>query len=76
MVRRADITIRTGRKWTASRALREAEERLRHADVMGMVNQERLGFGCITRANWKDAKSRERTGMVQREIGAVEEDST
>ncbi len=27
-VRKADIRIQTGRKWMASRALREAEERL------------------------------------------------
>lgn len=34
-VREAGIIVRTGRKWSASRALREAEDRLHHADIVG-----------------------------------------
>lgn len=47
-VRQADITVRTGRKWKADGALREAEERLQHVDIVGMVTQRRLGVGAIT----------------------------
>lgn len=63
-VRRANITVRTGRKWKAEGALREAEERLQHADIMGTVTQGRLGLGVITRASWKEAKAKDRRGMV------------
>lgn len=34
-VRQANIVVKTGRKWKASGALKEAEERLQHADIMG-----------------------------------------
>ena len=73
-VRQANITVKTGRKWKATRALREAEERLQHADIVGTVTQGRLGLGVITRASWKEAKAKERRGMVQKEIRAVEEE--
>lgn len=73
-VRQANITVKTGRKWKASGALREAEERLQHADIVGTVTQGRLGLGVITRASWKEAKAKERRGMVQKEIRAVEEE--
>ncbi|KAK0137644.1 hypothetical protein N1851_026134 [Merluccius polli] len=42
----ADIEVRTGRKWSASRALREAEDSLQHTDIVGSVAQGRLGLGC------------------------------
>lgn len=35
----ADISTQIGWKWKASGALREAEERLQHADIVGTVNQ-------------------------------------
>ncbi|KAJ7995782.1 hypothetical protein DPEC_G00248160 [Dallia pectoralis] len=74
-VRQANIVVKTGRKWKASGALREAKERLRHGDIMGTVTQGRLGLGVITRASWKEARAKERKGMVQKEIKAVEEES-
>lgn len=74
-VRQAIIVVKTGRKWKASGVLREAEERLQHGDIMGMVTQGRLGLGVITRASWKEARAKDRKGMVQKEIRAVEEES-
>lgn len=74
-VRQADIVVRTGRKWSASRALREAEDRLHHADIVGSVAQGRLGLGCSTRPNWQQAHPKERRCMVQREVRKVEEES-
>ncbi|KAK0147796.1 hypothetical protein N1851_012487 [Merluccius polli] len=65
-VRQADIEVRTGRKCSASRALREAEDCLHHADIIGSVAQGRLGLGCSTRASWIMANPKERRGMVQR----------
>lgn len=72
-VRQADIAVRTGRKWKADGALREAEERLQHADIVGTVTQGRLGLGAITRASWKEAKTRDWRGMVQKEIWAMKQ---
>lgn len=73
-VQQANITVNTGRKWKANGALREAEERLQHADIMGTVTQGRLGLGVITHASWKEARAKDRRGMVQKEIRAVEEE--
>ncbi|KAJ7986701.1 hypothetical protein DPEC_G00342620 [Dallia pectoralis] len=58
-VRQANIVVKTGPKWKASGALREAEEHLQHGDIMVTVTQGRLGLGVITRArgrslSWKD----------------------
>ena len=59
-VRQADIEVRTGRKWSASRALREAEDRLQHADIVRSVAQGRLGLGCSTRVSWVKANPKEK----------------
>ena len=56
-VRQADIEVGTGRKWSASRALREAEDRLQHADIVGSVAKGRLGLGCSTRVSCRDGDS-------------------
>lgn len=73
-VRQADIVVRTGRKWSASRALREAEDRLHHADIVGSVAQGRLGLGCSTRSSWQQADPKEQRS-VQREVQKAEEES-
>ncbi|VDI43594.1 Hypothetical predicted protein [Mytilus galloprovincialis] len=44
-VRTADVQVRTGRKWSASKAVSEAESRLRHKDIVGTVAVGRQGFG-------------------------------
>lgn len=74
-VRQAGIVVRTGRKWSASRALTEAEDRLHHADIVGTVAVGRLGLGCSTRISWKKADPKERRGMVQREVRKAEEET-
>lgn len=39
-----------------------------------MVNQGRLGLGCITRSSRKDAKPKEQWGTVQKEIQVAEKE--
>lgn len=74
LVRQADITIRSGRKWSANRAVADAEARLHHKDIVGTVNQGRLGLGVITRARWKEANAKGRRRLVQKELRMVEEE--
>ncbi|XP_061778568.1 uncharacterized protein LOC133569990 [Nerophis ophidion] len=74
-VRQAGIVVRSGIKWSASEALREAEDRLHHADIVGSVAQGRLGLGCSSRTNWNKANPKERRGLVQREVRKAEEES-
>lgn len=73
-VRQAGIVVRTGRKWSASRALTEAEVRLHHSDIVGTVAQGRLGLGCSTRVSWNNADPKKRRTMVQMEVRKAEEE--
>jgi hypothetical protein len=73
-ISKAGIRVRTGRKWNASEALKEAESRLEHQDIVGTVAQGRLGLGCVTRASWKSASTKERRELVQTEIRKKEEE--
>ena len=71
----AGIEVRTGRKWSASKAVEEAESRLRHEDIVGTVTRGRLGVGCISRTSWKAASVVDRRKLVQGKVRqAVEEE--
>lgn len=74
LVRQAGITIRTGRKWSASRAVADAEARLRYTDIVGTINQGRLGLAAMTRARWRDANAKGHRSLVQEELHMVEEE--
>lgn len=52
-VAQASITIRTGRKWKAADAVKEAESRLQHKVLVGRVAQGKAGLGN-TEALWYD----------------------
>ncbi|KAK0142174.1 hypothetical protein N1851_020156 [Merluccius polli] len=64
----------TLRSQVDSRALREAEDRLHHADIVVSVAQGGLGLGCSTRVSWVKANPEERGGMVQWEVRKAEEE--
>ncbi|KAK0142588.1 hypothetical protein N1851_019482 [Merluccius polli] len=65
---------RQGHKPPASRALREVEDCLQHADIVGSAAQGKLGLGCFTRVSWVKANPKERHGMLQREVRKAEEE--
>ena len=44
----AGIKLRSGRKWRIDDAVKLAEERLRHSDIIGSLTHGWLGLGCIT----------------------------
>ncbi|XP_069114421.1 uncharacterized protein [Argopecten irradians] len=74
-VREARVVTRTGRKWDAKQALKEAEARLRHGDIVGSVASGRLGLGTITRPRWGSANQRTRRDMAQAEIRSMDEEA-
>ena len=63
-VQGAQLDHRMRLMWKVQDAMEEAESRLRHKDLVGTVSQGRFGFGCITRAQWRE--------MVQREVSKHE----
>ncbi|XP_052281123.1 uncharacterized protein LOC127878636 [Dreissena polymorpha] len=75
LIRMAGIETRTGRKWSASQAVSQAESILRHKDIVGTTTEGRQGLGMIKPQRWSTADKRERSQMVQKEIRASEEES-
>lgn len=63
----------TGRKWRPGKAVQEATAALRHADIVGHVQQGRGGLGLTSRAVWSKANAPERRKMVVQEVWHQEE---
>lgn len=66
-------TPSTGHKLWASKALKEAKDRLLCAGITGYIAQGRLGQACSARLSWKKADPREGRGLVQREVSKAED---
>ena len=57
-VRKTGIETRTGMKWSASQAVKQAESRLRHKDIVGATCEGRRGLGSATHILWMDANQK------------------
>ena len=66
--------MRTGRKWRADKAVRVAESKLQHKDIMVKVAQGRQGLGYVTRSSWRLASVDDRRSLVQKDEYQEEED--
>ncbi len=73
-IRNAGIEVKTGRRWSASNAVEQAESRLRHQDIVGTSCQGRQGLGLNTRQPWSSATTVQRRELVQSEIRKEEEE--
>lgn len=73
-IRNAGIEIRTGRKWSASQAVAQAESQLKLKDVMGTTQVGRQGLGITKRKQWSTANDQEKRSMIQEEIRYMEEE--
>ena len=74
-VRKAGVEVRTGRKWSAAKAVDEAESRLRHKDIVGAVCIGRQGLGTAHTPRWRGADAAERRQLVQKDVRQREEES-
>ena len=70
-----NVCTRTGRKWSASQAVEQAETRLRHSDIVGTPCEGRMGLRNTKQSQWKTAEPQERRVLVQQEIRDMEEES-
>ena len=75
LIRQAGIETRTGRKWSASQAVEQAETRLRHRDIVGTPCEGRMGLGNNKQSKWNTAEPQERRAMVQQELRDMEDES-
>ncbi|XP_052260999.1 uncharacterized protein LOC127865146 [Dreissena polymorpha] len=73
-IRKAGIETRTGRKWSASQAVTQAESRLRQKDIVGTTTSGRQGLGISTCPRWSQAASGEKRKMVVDEVRKMEEE--
>ncbi|XP_045195004.2 uncharacterized protein LOC123550644 [Mercenaria mercenaria] len=74
LVRKAGIETRTGRKWSASQAVSQAESRLQHKDIVGTTAVGRQGLGIIKSQRWVSADSTTKRQMIQNEVRLAEEE--
>ena len=70
----AGVQTRTGRKWSASQAVKQAEDMLTIRDIVGNTCVGRQGLGSSKFKPWKAAKGKDRRDMVQEEIRREEEE--
>ena len=74
-VRKAGVTLPTGRKWAVQEAVDEATSRLKHKDIVGKVCTGRQGLGFGEAHNrWDTADCKEKRKMVTDELRNVEEE--
>ena len=61
LIRKAGIETRTGRKWSASQALSQAESRLRHKAIVGTTAVGRQCLGNTKPQRWTSSSNKERS---------------
>ena len=75
VVKNTQPEVRSGRKWTASSAVEEAESRLKHKEMVGATQTGRQGLGWTTHKWWYSSTDKERRGLVTQEIREAEEEN-
>ena len=74
LIRKAGIEIRTGRKWSASQAVSQAESRLRHKDIVGTTAVGRQGLGNTKPQRWTSSRNKERSQEWCQEMRLTKEE--
>lgn len=70
----AGIQVKTGRKWSAGKALEVAESRLRQKALVGSIATGHAGIGYFPTTRVENPKGKERQHLIQEEVRAgVEE---
>ncbi|XP_021365777.1 uncharacterized protein LOC110458420 [Mizuhopecten yessoensis] len=72
-IRNAGIQTRTGRKWSASQSVEQAEGALKHRDIVGATCSDRQGLGTTHFQTWEGSDDKEKRSLVQGEIRREEE---
>ena len=73
-VSEAGVQIRTGRKWSASASVSQAESMLTLRDIIGNTCIGRQGLGIDHFQQWDKSEGKERRDMVLQEVRKGEED--
>lgn len=65
-VAKAGIEVRTGRKWKAEEAVRQAESRLHHKRPVGVVTRGRASLGSFSTPTRASSKGRRNAALSRR----------
>ena len=68
------VVVRTGKKWSTKAAVQDAESRLRHKDLMGVVVHGRAGLGMFPTPQHKECKGMEKWKQIQEDVRAAVEE--
>ena len=68
LIRKAGIETRTGRKWSASQAVAQAESRLRQEEIVGTTAVGKQGLGTTKPRRWSSADGSEKRKMAVEEV--------
>lgn len=66
----AGVEVRTGRRWRAQEAVDQAEARLSHKELVGVVAIGRAGLGTTSTTQYSKARGKERRDFIQLEVRA------
>ena len=74
VIRHVSPEVRTGTKWSAAKAVQEAEASLQIKDIIGATQSGRAGLGSTPHQWFSKADSKGRRGMVITELHMFEEE--
>ncbi|XP_052280752.1 uncharacterized protein LOC127878274 [Dreissena polymorpha] len=75
IIREAGIQTRTSRKWSATESVSQAENALKHKDIVGVTAVGREGIGARKVVLWSRPDQKERRAMTQSEVRRAEENA-
>ena len=73
LIRDAGIQTRTSRKWSATETVKQAENTLKHKDIVGVTAVGRQGIGATNTVLWSRSYQKERRALIQSEVRRAEE---
>ena len=73
LIRDAGIETRTSRKWSATEAVKQAENTLKHKDIVGVTAVGHQGIGATNTVLWSRSDQKERKALIQSEVRRAEE---
>lgn len=73
LIREANITTRTSRKWSEMDSVSQAESALKQKDIVGVTAVGRQGIGSTKAVLWSRADQNERRALIQSEVRRTEE---
>jgi len=74
LIRKAGIETRTGRKWSASQAVAQAESRHRQEEIVGTTAVGKQGLGTTKPRRWSSADGFEKRKTVVDVVRKMEEE--